>query len=41
MAAWDEAPAERNGAIVVEGELIEALHLDVARRILEREPGRS
>jgi citrate lyase beta subunit len=41
MAAWEAAPAERSGAIVVEGEMIEALHLDVARRILEREQGRS
>jgi citrate lyase beta subunit len=37
LQAWDEAQGDRTGVVVVDGEMIEALHLDVARRILDRE----
>ncbi|ANM30038.1 hypothetical protein ABI59_11340 [Acidobacteria bacterium Mor1] len=36
--AWEREEGERRGVIVVDGEMIEALHVDVARRILERAP---
>ncbi len=36
--AWEREEGERRGVIVVDGEMIEALHIDVARRILDRAP---
>jgi citrate lyase subunit beta/citryl-CoA lyase len=34
LAAWDEQEGEKAGVVTLEGEMIEALHLEVARRIL-------
>lgn len=36
LAGWEREHGERRGVVVVDGEMIERLHLDVARRILER-----
>lgn len=36
VAAWEEQDGESRGVIVVDGEMIEALHLSVAQRILTR-----
>jgi citrate lyase beta subunit len=36
LAAWDDQEGEKSGVITLEGEMIEALHLEVARRILSR-----
>lgn len=36
IAGWREQDGDRRGVVVVDGEMIEALHLDVARRILDR-----
>jgi citrate lyase subunit beta / citryl-CoA lyase len=38
LRAWVEQNGARNGVVVHDGEMIEALHLDVAERILERAP---
>jgi citrate lyase beta subunit len=38
LAAWREQDGDRQGVVVMDDEMIEALHLDVARRILERRP---
>jgi len=38
LASWERQEGERRGVIVVEGEMIEALHLEVARRLLARRP---
>jgi citrate lyase beta subunit len=35
--AWEEQEGSRRGVVVHDGEMIEALHLEVAERILERE----
>ena len=35
---WREQEGGRRGIVVVGGEMIEALHLEIARRILDREP---
>jgi citrate lyase subunit beta/citryl-CoA lyase len=37
--AWVEQHGSERGVIVVDGEMIEALHVDVAERILSRRPG--
>ena len=34
MRAWQEPGGDEVGLVVVDDEMIEALHLDVARRIL-------
>ena len=36
LAAWKDQDGDRKGVIVVDGEMIEALHLEVARKILAR-----
>ena len=36
LAGWERVDGERRGVAVVDGEMIERLHLDVARRILKR-----
>jgi citrate lyase beta subunit len=36
LAEWEAQDGARRGVAVVNGEMVEALHLDVARRILER-----
>jgi citrate lyase subunit beta/citryl-CoA lyase len=36
LAGWREQDGDRAGVVVVDGEMIEALHLDIARRILAR-----
>jgi citrate lyase subunit beta/citryl-CoA lyase len=38
LQAWDEQDGRGRGVVVVEGEMIEALHLQIARRILDRKP---
>ena len=38
LRGWDEGDGERQGVVVIEGEMIEALHVDLARRILDRAP---
>jgi citrate lyase subunit beta/citryl-CoA lyase len=38
LEAWREQKGDRAGVVVVEEEMIEALHLDIARRILARRP---
>ncbi len=39
LAAWEERAGDSKGVIVVDGEMIEALHLEVARKILTRGEG--
>lgn len=36
LAGWEREDGEGRGVVVVDGEMLERLHLDVARRILER-----
>ena len=38
LEAWKEQDGDKAGVVVVENEMIEALHLDIARRILSRRP---
>ncbi|MCP3980548.1 MAG: CoA ester lyase [bacterium] len=38
LRAWRDGDGDRAGVVVMDGEMIEALHLDVARRILDRSP---
>ena len=38
LETWDESDGKHTGVVVMDGEMIEALHLDVARRILDRAP---
>ena len=38
LDAWKEQDGDRAGVVVIDNEMIEALHLDIARRILSRKP---
>jgi len=38
LEAWRAQDGDRAGVVVIENEMIEALHLDIARRILARQP---
>jgi len=35
IAAWEEARAEGKGVAVLDGELVETMHVDAARRVLQ------
>jgi citrate lyase subunit beta/citryl-CoA lyase len=41
VAAWEDGQGAANGVVAMDGEMIEALHVSLAERILERSEGRA